>query len=88
MSRAALTQTPTPLRLLFCPGAERPPATHWKHVGVCLPWDGEAEAHSVAKGKPLLPGLVKVAEETRVGAYRVLMVTGRFSFNKYLSFPL
>lgn len=76
-----------PLSLLFCPGAERPRATFQKHVGVCLPWDRKAEAHPVAKGKPLFPGLVKVVEETRVGSHRVLMVIGRFWFNKYLSLP-
>lgn len=80
------SDTYTP-QAVFCPGAERPPATLRKHMGVRLPWDRKAEVHPVAKGKPLLPGLVKVVEETRVGSHRVLMVIGRFWFNRYLSVP-
>lgn len=44
--------------------------------GGCSPWDGSAEPHSVAKGKPLS---VSWSEE--------LMKLVRFWFNKYLSVP-
>lgn len=68
---AALPQTPPltgPLQAAVLP------PTHWRSVGACSPWDGWAEPHSVANGKTLSPGLVKGAEEARVGAQRVLMV--------------